>query len=143
MTATTALSVTGDMVLVDMNGYKHPMTAGFVVKVLFLGWGSFLLAIITNCIYYIVHPMALKISPKDKLETFICGQIWDLEKCKCKPKPKKPDYESQTVNRREVEIEMKTIQNTEDESEPLIEEENEVPAFLRLNKPKESNIDEN
>ena len=92
---------------------------------------------------YIVHPMALKISPLDKLKTFICGQIWDLEKFKCKPKPKKPDYESQTVNRREVEIEMKTVQKTEDESEPLIEEENEVPAFLRLNKPKESNIDEN
>ena len=63
------------MVLVDMNGNKHQMTAGFVSGVLFAGWFSFLLGIIVNIIYYIIHPMAPQVNPKDKLNTFILGHL--------------------------------------------------------------------
>ena len=58
-----------------MNGSPHTMTSGFVIWVLVIGWVSFLLAIVTNCIYYAVHPMAPEMSPKGKLKTHLFGKI--------------------------------------------------------------------
>ena len=82
LTIATACSMTDEMILVDMNGAEHKMSTIFVVIVLIIGWVSFLLAILTNCIYYVVHPMALKVNPKDKLKTYIFGQLWDIRECK-------------------------------------------------------------
>ena len=71
------------MVLIDMNGVEHELKSGFVIKVLKLGWFSFFLAILFNIIYYIVHPMAPQVSPKDKLKTHILGYLWDIKQFKC------------------------------------------------------------
>ena len=63
------------MVLIDMNGIPHELNPDFVVKVLIVGWISFILGILANCIYYIIHPMATQISPMDKLQTYIYGSL--------------------------------------------------------------------
>ena len=68
-----------EMFLIDMNGYKHPMTARFVSWVILSGWLFFIMAIIFNCIYYTLHPMALKVSPKDKLRTHLFGNLLPKE----------------------------------------------------------------
>ena len=98
-----------DVFLVDMNGYKHQMSLGFVYNVIILAWVSLLLALLFNCIYYSAHPMALKISPMKKLRTYICGEVWNLKLCKMEVK--KPSTND---------IELKTIMRTEaEEKEPL------------------------
>lgn len=72
-----------DMVLIDMNGVEHSLKSRFVIKVLKLGWFSFLLAIVINIAYYIVHPMAPLVSPKEKLKTHILGYLWDIKQFNC------------------------------------------------------------
>ena len=57
-----------------MNGYSHDMSKEFVIKVIILGWVSFVMAIFINCVYYILHPMAPQVNPKNKLETYLFGK---------------------------------------------------------------------
>ena len=102
LTIATTICVSDEMVLIDMDGYDdHKMTTGFVATVVILGWLSFVLAIGFNIIYYIVHPMAPQVSPKDKLKTYICGNLWDLEKRKCYPKVRK-DSTDQSMTMKEL-----------------------------------------
>ena len=79
LTLSTGLSFTDGMVLVDMNGRDTPLKVGFVIKVLIFGWVSFLFAILSNIIYYIVHPMAPQVSPEDKMKTYIFGHLVNKE----------------------------------------------------------------
>ena len=69
------------MKLKDLNGYEINLTKEFDFKVLTVGWSFFLLAIVTNIIYYIVHPMAPQPNPKDKLKTYIFGYFKEFS-CK-------------------------------------------------------------
>ena len=93
------------MVLIDMDGYKNNMTPTFPTKILIMGWFSFVFAISFNIAYYIVHPMAPQVSPKDKLKTYVCGNLWDLEMCKCYTKVRK--------NSTDQSMTMKTERNAE------------------------------
>ena len=69
-----------NMFIVDMNGYRHPMSLGFINKVLFIGWIFLILAMVTNCIYYILHPMAPQVSPRKKLKTYLLGKLIPSER---------------------------------------------------------------
>ena len=75
LTIATVCSLSENMNLIDMNGHSHDMHSGFAIKVLVLGWISFLLALVTNCVYYMIHPMAPQVNPKHKLETHIFGNL--------------------------------------------------------------------
>ena len=75
LTIFTVLSLSDDMSLIDMNGYSHDLSSEFVIKVLILGWVSFFLAIMVNCVYYILHPMAPQVHPRNKLKTYLFGKL--------------------------------------------------------------------
>ena len=75
MTIATIGSLSDEMPLIDMNGYSHEMSSGFVDKVLILGWVFFLLATLSNILYYVVHPMAPQVNPKNKLKTYLVGHL--------------------------------------------------------------------
>ena len=90
-------SMSDTMVLLDMNGHPHKMSYEFVRNILIFGWVFYVMAILTNCIYYVVHPMAPQPFSKDKMKTFLIGHLWE---CACCKSNKTEDFKS-TVGKTE------------------------------------------
>ena len=78
----TICSISDNMVLIDVNGYSHNMSPEFVIKVLVIGWIFFIMAILVNCVYYVIHPMAPQVHPKNKLKTYLLGKLVSRDKSK-------------------------------------------------------------
>ena len=106
MTIHTAVSMTDNMILVDMNGYKHPKTSEFVIRVLCSGWALIVFAILFNCLYYVLHPMAPELPWKKKQKICLFGQVI----------PREYDVENRALMSEKNSIKK---DNTEEEKAPL------------------------
>ena len=75
----------GTLDMVDIHGYVHQVSAEFHHDALGLAWGLFLGAIIINLVFYKLHPSMPEMNPTsdDKLQTHVCGTIWNIKKCSC------------------------------------------------------------
>ena len=77
LTITTEIFMTDDMILVDVNGYKHDMTKRQVRIMYTLGFSAFCLSWIMNLCYYKVHPSAVDFRPKafnEKCFIYVLGE---------------------------------------------------------------------
>ena len=52
----TALNLSDNMEIIDVNGRHHPLTQYQVLMMLVIGWVSFILSWLSNIIYYKFHP---------------------------------------------------------------------------------------
>jgi len=75
----------GKLDMVDVHGYVHQVSAEVHHNALGLAWGLFLGAIIINLVFYKLHPSMPDMNPTsdDKLQTHVCGTIWNINKCSC------------------------------------------------------------
>ena len=75
----------GSLDMVDVHGYVHQVSAEVHYNALGLAWSLFLGAIIINLVFYALHPSMAEMNPTsdDKLQTHVCGTIWNIRKCSC------------------------------------------------------------
>ena len=79
------MNLDGTLDMVDVHGYVHQVSAEVHHEALGLAWGLFLGAIIINLVFYALHPAMPEMNPTsdDKLQTHVCGTIWNIKKCSC------------------------------------------------------------
>ena len=60
----TAVFVTDDMVMVDVNGKRHPISRRNIAWMLGAGWMFFLASQCLNFVFYKIHPSSVDCSVK-------------------------------------------------------------------------------
>ena len=74
----TALNISDNMEIKDVNGRPHPLTQYQVQMILILGWVSFLLSWICNIIFYKFHPSGVDFGRlKARLFIYFLGRKGD------------------------------------------------------------------
>ena len=81
----------GMLDMVDVHGYTHQVSPRVHKEALGLAWGLFIGAFIFNLLFYNMHPAMpeMNLTSDDKLQTHVCGIVWNLKKCLCGPSKKK------------------------------------------------------
>ena len=59
LTISTELSLTNNMILIDVNGYPHDLTPYQVRTMITIGWIAFFSSWTMNILFYAVHPSAV------------------------------------------------------------------------------------
>ena len=73
----------GMLEMVDVHGYRHQVSAEVHKEALGLAWGLFFGAFLFNLLFYNMHPAKpeMNLTSEDKLQTHVCGTVWNLKKC--------------------------------------------------------------
>ena len=57
ITVTQVNELAGETItMIDTAGYHHPITSNTVFTTLWVGWAAFVLSLIFNILYYVLHP---------------------------------------------------------------------------------------
>ena len=77
------MNTDGTLDMVDVHGYVHQVSSDVHKDVLGLAWTLLFGAILLNLLFYKLHPAMPEMNPtsNDKLQTHVCGTVWNIKKC--------------------------------------------------------------